>query len=266
MLRAILTNLADPRKDWYNKHMVKWLLALILAFSLTPIVSAQQLGASLYFSPLEQNPKSGNNFTLTARVDSLAQPINAIKASLKFNKDKLEIISISKIGSIMNLWVEEPYYSNIEGTLSFQGGVPNPGFIGNGGIVLHIIFHAKSPGVTTISWNKGEVLANDGKGTNILTNLQNIDFEIGKDIIEKAPLLPVALTQPTETFSWSNPLVLTNMALLFVLLIIGLIALMRWILKNHDREFHEHHEEHDSYNHPHEHQDINNVHRDEDQD
>ena len=63
------------------------------------------LGASMYIAPLSENLRVNGNFTATIKADSLAQPINAVKGLLYFNKDKLEIINISKIGSILNLWV-----------------------------------------------------------------------------------------------------------------------------------------------------------------
>ncbi|KKS87974.1 MAG: hypothetical protein UV62_C0019G0002 [Parcubacteria group bacterium GW2011_GWC1_43_11] len=147
-------------------------------FSIAASANAQQLGASLYIAPPAENPQAGSNFTLTIKTDSLAQPINAVKGVLGYNKDKLEIINVSKIGSIFNLWIEEPQFSNVDGKLRFAGGVPKPGFVGNGGTVLLVIFKAKLAGTASLVWEKGEVLAADGVGTNILTNLQNLDFNI----------------------------------------------------------------------------------------
>lgn len=195
-----------------------------------------QLGASLYVVPLSENPRANGNFTATLKVDSLAQPVNAVKGTLTFNKDKLEIIGVSKIGSILNLWVDEPNFSNLNGTLKFQGGVPNPGFIGNGGTVLHIIFKAKSPGITSLVWKDGEVLANDGKGTNILINLQNLDFSIDEAIGS------IGATSQKPLIS-GGPLVYLNVALLIIFLFIAIFFLGRAILKEHDRRYH-----HDGHN------------------
>jgi len=107
--------------------LFKYCLIIFLLTSVSvPFVLAAEnpafLGSSLYFSPLQENPRAGSNFTLTIRVDSLEKSINAISGKVIFNPDKLEIINTSKIGSIFNLWLEEPNYSNLEGRLSFQGG------------------------------------------------------------------------------------------------------------------------------------------------
>lgn len=165
---------------YFWKIAIFIILFLSVYFTPQPI-RAQQLGASLYVVPPSENPTSGNNFTLSIKTDSLEQPINAVKGILAYNKDRVEIVSVSKIGSILNLWVEEPQFSNREGILKFQGGVPKPGFIGNGGTVLLVIFRAKLAGLAHLSWKEGEVLAADGKGTNILSNLQNVTFEISEN-------------------------------------------------------------------------------------
>lgn len=199
---------------------------LFLFFSAVPFISsAQQLGASLYIAPLAENPRAGSNFTVTIKVDSLGQPINAGRGILTFNKDKLEIINISKIGSVFNLWVEEPNFSNLEGTLKFQGGVPKPGFIGNGGAVLHVIFKAKAPGITSLVWKDGEVLASDGQGTNILVNLQNLDFSVDNALVP-------------QTGAFSNTLVILNIILISILAFIGLFFGYRRLIKLHDEKYH----------------------------
>ena len=187
------------------------------------------MGSSLYISPPSENPRVGNNFTLQIKTDSLEQPINAIKGVLSYNKERVEIINVSKIGSIFNLWVEEPQFSNVEGKLRFQGGVPKPGFIGNGGTVLLVILRAKTAGPTSLIWEKGEVLAADGKGTNILSNLQNLSFVVEADVVSK--------TEGGGAY-W---LFIANSAFLAIFLAIGLFFAAKAILKYHDKRFHHGH-------------------------
>lgn len=216
-------------------------ILIILFLLLAPVLSVLGaegafMGASLYFSPLPEDPRAGNNFTITIKTDSLAQPINAINGRLVYSPDKLEIINVSKIGSVFNIWLEEPNFTNLEGKLNFQGGVPKPGFMGNGGTVLHVIFKAKSPGITSIIWEKAEVLASDGKGTNILTNLQNYDFVINE---------PLAYSSVAKTPFFKNPLVILNVILLVGLGLMGFRYFIKSTLKAHDEELHEHEKKHD---------------------
>src|SRR3989344_4010226 len=186
------------------------MFALIGALAL--LAQAQQLGASLYISPLTENPRALSNFTVTIKADSLGEPVNAVRGVLTFPRDRLEIIGISKIGSILNLWVEEPRFSNVDGTLKFQGGVPNPGFMGSGGTVLHVIFRAKSAGATSLILKEGEGLANDGKATNILVGLQNLDFFADEAFTAQAPS-----PMPAPTPWWKNPLIIINLVLLAII-------------------------------------------------
>lgn len=232
------------------------LFSLLILVSHAVVADNSILGASLYFSPLSENPRVGSNFTLTIKTDSLAQPVGAIKGQIIFNPEKLEIINISKIGSMINVWLEEPNYSNLEGKLSFQGGVPNPGFIGNGGTVLHFIFKAKTSGISSIGWVKAEVLTRDGKGASILTNLQNYDF-----LIEK----PLSFPQKDGASFWGNPIVILNIILLVALILIGVRFFIKSILKSHDQDLHEQEprESHESreLHEPHEH-DKSDIYRD----
>ncbi|MBX4190417.1 hypothetical protein KW791_03955, partial [Candidatus Parcubacteria bacterium] len=62
------------------------------------------------------------------------------------------------------------------------GGIPSPGFAGAGGRVLTLNFRAKSEGPATIIWEGAQALANDGKGTNILTQAQEASFLITSEL------------------------------------------------------------------------------------
>lgn len=215
-----------------SKFLAFSILFILVTLTLSVLAADDTfMGASLYFSPLSENPRASSNFTLTIKTDSLAQAINAINGQLVFNPDKLEIINVSRIGSIFNIWLEEPNYSNLKGALSFQGGVPRPGFIGNGGTILHVIFKAKSQGITSVIWKKAEILANDGKGTNILTNLQNYDFVIDE---------PLSFAYGDRGPFYTNPVIVINLFLLVILGLAGLRHFIKSTLKSHDEELHRH--------------------------
>lgn len=54
----------------------------------------------------------------------------------------------------------------------------NPGFTGSAGKIITANFRVKNVGSAQLSFSSGSVLANDGKGTNILTNLGNASFNL----------------------------------------------------------------------------------------
>ena len=109
-----------------------------------------------------------------------------------FNPDKLEVKSISKTDSIFTLWVQEPAFSNSLGTITFAGGKPSPGYTGAAGTINTITFKAKTATFATadLTFAVGSVLADDGKGTNILTNMGSGVYTIVARETETIPQTP----------------------------------------------------------------------------
>ena len=68
--------------------------------------------ATLSFSPSFGSHASGNTFSVGVFVSSADQAMNAASGAISFPADKLEVISLSKTGSIFTLWVQEPSFSN----------------------------------------------------------------------------------------------------------------------------------------------------------
>lgn len=128
-------------------------------------------------------------------VSSPRQAINAISGVLSYPIDKLQVTSVSKIGSVLSLWVQEPSFSNSRGTVSFEGVVPNPGFNESNGRVLAVNFRVVGTGAADISLTSGSLLANDGYGTNILKSLGNARVTLIEGKVETAPTPPALLEE-----------------------------------------------------------------------
>ena len=134
--------------------------------------------ATLNFSPSTVLRTVGSTFSVSVSISSANKAMNAASGIISFPKDQLEVTNISKTNSVMNLWVQEPTFSNTQGTVSFEGIALNPGFIGSRGVILTITFRTKSVGQAKIKFSSGSVLANDGVGTNILDGLGNATISI----------------------------------------------------------------------------------------
>ncbi|MBX4211337.1 MAG: hypothetical protein KW806_00860 [Candidatus Yanofskybacteria bacterium] len=147
--------------------------------------------ASLFIAPTTGRRTVGETFSLVVRVNTGGEPINAAEGSIVFNPAKVEVVSLSKTGSIFGLWTVDPTYSNAEGTIQFAGGLPSPGYNGSNGLILTITFRGKSATTinnsTSITLVSGAILANDGEGTNILTSLGRSAFFIGPQGTEDVP-------------------------------------------------------------------------------
>lgn len=147
------------------------LFVVISAFIFISIRNLSVEAAMLYFSPATGSYNVGQNFSVEVYVSTPDQAMNAVQVTVNFPTENLEIVSISKLGTIANLWVQEPSYSNADGTVSFAGVVTNPGFIGQKGKIFSATFKVKNQGQARIGFTNGSILANDGQGTQILDKI-----------------------------------------------------------------------------------------------
>ncbi len=168
------------------KKLFLILIISILFFAFAPEIKAT--GASLYLAPSSGNYTVGNTFLVQVKINSGGVAMNAAEATLIFETNDLEVVKISKTDSVFSLWVEEPTYSNAVGTIDFAGGKPSPGYTGSAGTIISITFKAKTAGVANITFATGSVLADDGKGTNILTSMGSGVYNLtAKEITPLSP-------------------------------------------------------------------------------
>ena len=144
-------------------HKLVLIVGLLLV---VPIIHSE--AAVLNIQPSTQRIYVGDTFSVRLVVDSENTAINSSEAQLSYPSDMLDIVSVSKVGSIFTLWVEDPIFSNANGTLSYSGGVPSPGYTGSSGQVLTVIFKAKKSGEVVVTPTTASVRADDGNGTDVL--------------------------------------------------------------------------------------------------
>ncbi len=171
-----------------RQHVVSLVFIGFFYFLILPF-SAQ--AATLFFSPSTAIKQVGDNFTVAVKVNTEGQAINAVQGSIIFDPAKLSVAGISKTGSIFNLWTSDPTFSNSDGTIDFEGGLPSPGYNGSGGLILTVTFKAKAPTTestdTEAVLSSGSILANDGQGTNVLSSLGKISVVINASQISSTP-------------------------------------------------------------------------------
>lgn len=134
--------------------------------------------ASFYFSPSSGSYNIGKSFAVTIYASSKAEAANAFQGTVTFPADKLQITSLSKAGSALTMWIQEPVFSNGKGTAQFEGIVLNPGYTGGGARILTINFKVKAAGAANVALSSASILANDGVGTNILDGLGSAKFTL----------------------------------------------------------------------------------------
>lgn len=141
-------------------------LALVLYVASAALTEA----ATVSVSPGTGVYSSGTTFTARVIVNSSGQSINAAEGTLKFNPNELSVVSVNRSGSIFSLWVAEPSFSNAAGTISFSGGLP-AGYTGSSGNIMTVTFRAKGSGTAKVNFSSASVLANDGRGSNVLSGM-----------------------------------------------------------------------------------------------
>jgi len=147
------------------------LMIVFVGIPFPKISKAQQAGASIYLSPSTGTFHLGSTFDVSIFVNTGGNDVNTMKINLKFDPQKIQVASPVGGKSIISVWVSQPSYSNIDGILTFQGGVPTPGFNTSSGLISTITFRAITPGLVAISvQDSSNVLLNDGKGTDILSS------------------------------------------------------------------------------------------------
>lgn len=156
-------------KQTHRYGLIKGCLTLACAVIFFGAVSSVQ-AATMSLSPSTGVYSSGSTFTVKVVVNSQGSSINAAEGTLKFNPSELSVVSAGRAGSIFNLWVGEPSFSNSAGTVTFSGGLPS-GYTGSSGNIMTVTFRTKGSGAAKVSITGGSVLANDGKGTNVLTSM-----------------------------------------------------------------------------------------------
>ncbi|MCP6719312.1 MAG: hypothetical protein KJI71_03715 [Patescibacteria group bacterium] len=154
-----------------------WLsLGLVLMFSVFLVQSVGAYhGAHFYLSPVLENYSAGQTFTLDLMINAEEGFINAVQATIHFSSDELKVIEISITGSVFSLWVQEPTWSNLEGEISFVGGLPSPGFTGEEK-AFTITFRAKAQGQTEIYFSNERILADEPGGRDVFEPSHQISY------------------------------------------------------------------------------------------
>lgn len=146
--------------------------------------------ANLSVSPASGSYSAGQTFTATIQVDPAGDSVNAVEASLTFDRTVLSVVNVSKTGSVFSLWTTEPTFSNTAGTISFGGGSPTP--FSSRSTLLTVTFRTLTNGTGAVSFGTASALAADGRGTDVLANKNGASYTVA------AATTPTSTPTPTE--------------------------------------------------------------------
>lgn len=151
----------------FGRVLIASAIAGIIGISSVLVLPHDKATATLSVVPSKTAYSIGDTFTVPVVAES-SEPVNVFKGMIRFDSTVLEVLSINYNTSFLDLWAEEPWYSNGEGTLNFIGGTTKQGGFTGTDTVLSITFRAKSIGTTPLSIEDIRILKHDGLGTDVL--------------------------------------------------------------------------------------------------
>ncbi|MEX2052615.1 MAG: hypothetical protein WD898_00095 [Candidatus Paceibacterota bacterium] len=151
--------------------------------------------ADFNITPAGGTIEAGREVIVNLKIDSAGESINAAQAKIRFSPAILEIKEISRDGSIFNFWLNEPVFSNEEGSLEFIGGTPN-GVSGTSLQVIRITFLTKGEGAGTIDFVDATIASADETGSSVLEEAKGASFKVIVPGPAAIPLPEVAVAVP----------------------------------------------------------------------
>jgi hypothetical protein len=170
------------------------------------------LAADISLSPSSQTVEEGRSFVVSVELTNNTTSVNGVAAKMMYPSDLLKVVSISKSGSIIEMWSQEPDIRGEIGVTSFEGIILNPGFSASKGLIYKVSFLPLATGTARVSFSSGNVFANDGEATDVLSSLGSATYTIKerttKDIAEEVKesvrvksktASDIKITSPTHT-------------------------------------------------------------------
>lgn len=186
-----------------NYYKLNLSLIFILVLGLSFLVANRAEAATLSLTSSNNKVTVGSLITVNLFVNTQGKTINNAEASIQYSNDLVDVISVK--GSLFSLWVESPSFSNANGLISFNGGIPDPGYNGGGGKILTIVAKAKKAGNASFLFSDAAVRENDGLGTDILNGQSPINIVIASIIESENKVNPTTDTNATNSNNITPP-------------------------------------------------------------
>lgn len=152
-------------------RIIKFSIFLTFSFLVvTPVFAAR-----IFFEPTSNTHEVGETFNVSVKLDTQGEAINALDLGILY-PPLLEIKSISKSSSVVQLWVQEPNYTSTG--IFLAGGVPG-GIKSSNALIAKITVKAKAIGDGGLQLTPNSaVLLNDGQGTKASLTMGQASFNV----------------------------------------------------------------------------------------
>lgn len=155
----------------------------LLSFVISSLVFAQSINAATLFLVSDKKTvKIGEEINIDVRIDTEGESINAAQGVINFPVNLFKAIKTEKTNSVFGFWIDDPVFSNEDGTANFIGGA-SKGVTGKSLQILKLTLKAQGVGSADFSLSDAVVTASDGKGTNILSHVGGTVVNVGTEVV-----------------------------------------------------------------------------------
>jgi len=146
--------------------------------------------------PPKKQYRLGEIFPMKIELTDMKTAVNAVQVDIGYPIDRLEVVEISTQDSFAEIFIQKEI-NNQAGYSRLTGGLPNPGYQFERGVFGTIYFKSKQPGLAKVDFLPSSmVLANDGKGSNIIKELGSTSFLVlPEEISEEEREMQTAVLQ-----------------------------------------------------------------------
>ena len=157
-------------------------LGLLLPFFIAKDRTAVGGSADLYFNQQSRTVPVGQTLTVELRLRTLTTAANAVGLRMHYDPRILDLTKLTTDQSFCSFYTENSF-DTIKGEVDLSCGAPSPGFSGDS-VLLVLSLRGKSVGSTVLSFDQAEtmVLANDGKGTDILSRPPRLSLTVSQSL------------------------------------------------------------------------------------
>ncbi|OGL60677.1 hypothetical protein A3H10_02100 [Candidatus Uhrbacteria bacterium RIFCSPLOWO2_12_FULL_46_10] len=206
LLDGIIRATNRTHNDRFFSPAISVLLAVAISvfyiqYSIFPTAPAGAVSSvRLFFIPENSEVVAGDIIKSDIWVDTQGNTINAVDISVSYDS-MVELLSAEKNDSILNLWVEEPSFSDTTRRAKFTGGRTG-GFEGRGIIGQLYWRNENAGGKATLGFDESSVvLLNDGLGTPAELERRQSDYNI---LAKGEGLLNLSSASHPDENKWYN--------------------------------------------------------------
>jgi hypothetical protein len=166
VLRYIVPS-AFPRRSATVRYAFSILLFIAITLGVASVIGSAQ--AEIVLETSGKAVAKGETFTINVYAVATT-PVNAVSLRINFPTETTEILGIDRGESVITLWTSDPRVE--DGVVILEGGTYRRGFVGKH-LIATINVKAKELGQASFVTEAASLLAGDGRGTEISTNISD---------------------------------------------------------------------------------------------